>query len=122
MSKRNGSIGAQEFDRNEHPKRVAIASNADQPVAHISRHIRACTTCRKHKIKCYMDDAGPPCRRCREKKLSNCAVSKNLQTIIDEKTELSEAMLSDLDQMYSAVKEMRSLMGLPVLPPYRLRH
>ncbi|KAM0358631.1 hypothetical protein ACHAPZ_000465 [Fusarium culmorum] len=120
MSKRNGSIGAQDFDRNEHPKRVAIASNADQPVAHISRHIRACTTCRKHKIKCYMDDAGPPCRRCREKKLSNCAVSKNLQTIIDEKTELSEAMLSDLDQMYSAVKEMRSLMGLPELPPLQV--
>ncbi|GKU04906.1 transcription factor [Fusarium langsethiae] len=88
MSKRYGSIGIQDFDRNE--------------------------------IKCYMDDAGPPCRRCREKKLSNCAVSKNLQTIIDEKTELSEAMLSDLDQMYSAVKEMRSLMGLPELPPLQV--
>ncbi|KAF5563557.1 transcriptional activator of proteases prtT [Fusarium napiforme] len=68
-------------------------------------------------IKCFMDDAGPPCRRCKEKKLSNCAVSKNLQTIIDEKTELSEAMLSDLDQVYTAVKEMRSIMGLPELPP-----
>ncbi|KAF4448385.1 Transcriptional activator of proteases prtT [Fusarium austroafricanum] len=68
-------------------------------------------------IKCFMDDAGPPCRRCKEKKLSNCAVSKNLQTIIDEKTELSEAMLSDLDQMYTAVKEMRAIMGMPELPP-----
>lgn len=33
---------------------------------------------------------------------------------------LSEAMLSDLDQMYSAVKEMRSLMGLPELPPLQV--
>ncbi|RBR25272.1 uncharacterized protein FIESC28_01881 [Fusarium coffeatum] len=74
----------------------------------------------RNEIKCYMDDAGPPCRRCKEKKLSNCTVSKNLQTIIDEKTELSEAMLSDLDQMYSAVKEMRSIMGLPELPPLQV--
>jgi hypothetical protein len=29
-------------------------------------------------------------------------------------------MLSDLDQMYSAVKEMRSLMGLPELPPLQV--
>ncbi|KAF5024345.1 hypothetical protein F66182_3575 [Fusarium sp. NRRL 66182] len=97
-----------------------MASSADQPVAHISRHIKACTTCRKHKIKCYMDDTGPPCRRCREKKLNNCTVSKNLQTIIDEKTELSEAMLSDLDQMYTAVKEMRIIMGMPELPPLQI--
>ncbi|KAF5002406.1 hypothetical protein FGRMN_418 [Fusarium graminum] len=118
MSKRNGSSSTAEYDGNMHPpKRMAITSNPEPPVAHISRHIKACTTCRKHKIKCFMDDAGPPCRRCREKKLSNCAVSKNLQTIIDEKTELSEAMLSDLDQMYTAVKEMRQLMGMPELPP-----
>jgi hypothetical protein len=30
---------------------------------------------------------------------------------------LSEAMLSDLDQVYTAVKEMRNIMGLPELPP-----
>ncbi|KAM0441886.1 hypothetical protein ACHAQK_004824 [Fusarium lateritium] len=121
MSKRNGSILTSDYDGNAHPsKKVAITSNPDPPVAHISRHIRACTTCRKHKIKCFMDDSGPPCRRCQEKKLSNCAVSKNLQTIIDEKTELSEAMLSDIDQMYAAVKEMRTMMGMPELPPLQI--
>ncbi|KAG5662645.1 hypothetical protein KAF25_005063 [Fusarium avenaceum] len=121
MSKRNGSTSASDYTGDAHPsKRVAVTSNPDPPVAHISRHIRACTTCRKHKIKCFMDDAGPPCRRCQEKKLSNCAVSKNLQTIIDEKTELSEAMLSDIDQMYTAVKEMRTIMGMPELPPLQI--
>ncbi|KIL90256.1 hypothetical protein FAVG1_05986 [Fusarium avenaceum] len=121
MSKRNGSTSASDYTGDAHPsKRVAVTSNPDPPIAHISRHIRACTTCRKHKIKCFMDDAGPPCRRCQEKKLSNCAVSKNLQTIIDEKTELSEAMLSDIDQMYAAVKEMRTIMGMPDLPPLQI--
>jgi hypothetical protein len=33
-----------------------------------------------------MSDAGPPCQRCHEKKL-DCVVSKNLQSIIDEKTQ-----------------------------------
>ncbi|KAJ4052122.1 hypothetical protein NW756_001554 [Fusarium oxysporum] len=94
MSKRNGSTATQEYEGSvPPPKRVAITSNSEHPVAHISRHIRACTTCRKHKIKCFMDDAGPPCRRCKEKKLSNCAVSKNLQTIIDEKTEYASIQL-----------------------------
>ncbi|KAI8664778.1 Zn(2)-C6 fungal-type domain-containing protein [Fusarium sp. Ph1] len=101
------------------PKRVAIGAHNDQPVAHISRNIRACTTCRKHKIKCLMDDTGPPCRRCTDKKLS-CVVSKNLQTIIDEKTELSEAVLADLESLHSAVKEMRSAAGMPDLPPLRI--
>ncbi|KAM5359679.1 hypothetical protein ACJZ2D_014297 [Fusarium nematophilum] len=69
-------------------------------------------------IKCLMNDAGPPCRRCQDKKLS-CVVSKNLQTIIDEKTELSEAVLADLEFLHSAVRDMRSAVGMPDLPPLR---
>ncbi|KAJ3526694.1 hypothetical protein NM208_g11066 [Fusarium decemcellulare] len=121
MSKRSrGSNGNQVPESTFNaPKRVAIAAYNDQPVAHISRNIRACTTCRKHKIKCLMEDTGPPCRRCRDKRVE-CLVSKNLQTIIDEKTELSEAVLADLEFLHSAVQDMRSAVGMPDLPALRI--
>jgi hypothetical protein len=38
------------------------------------------------QIKCQMDEGGPPCRRCAERDLG-CVLSKNLQSIIDEKTQ-----------------------------------
>lgn len=82
----------------------------DQPFPQLSRKIKACTVCRRQKvrplsrpphdaarehheltlcpaqIKCLMDDAGPPCRRCAERNL-DCILGKNLQTIIDEKSQ-----------------------------------
>ncbi|KAK2678567.1 hypothetical protein RAB80_007307 [Fusarium oxysporum f. sp. vasinfectum] len=138
MSKRNGSTATQEYERSVVRLRVTDLQDAWALISEIASsetsgdNFQFGASRRSHletyqgmynmseaqgTIKCFMDDAGPPCRRCKEKKLSNCAVSKNLQTIIDEKTELSEAMLSDLDQVYTAVKEMRSIMGLPELPP-----
>ena len=76
------------------------AVNGSAP--HLSRKITACTSCRKHKvsncflapktsnvanvqqIKCVVDQAGQPCRRCAKHGLG-CVLTKNLQTIIDEK-------------------------------------
>lgn len=76
----------------------------DLPIPQISRKIKACAACRKHKvsstssqidtltdthfrqIKCLMDESGPPCRRCAERNLG-CVLSKSLQTIIDEKSQ-----------------------------------
>ncbi|CAI6097454.1 unnamed protein product [Clonostachys chloroleuca] len=88
-------------------------SHNGHPLPQISRNIKACT------IKCLMSDAGPPCQRCHEKKL-DCVVSKNLQSIIDEKTQLSEAVLSDLEYLYAAVGEMREAIGMPGLLPMQI--
>lgn len=75
-----------------------------QAIPQISRKVKACATCRKHKvsgclvsagrnwpilkrqIKCIMEDSGPPCKRCVEKKLG-CTLNKSLQTLISERTE-----------------------------------
>ncbi|KAH6984680.1 hypothetical protein BKA56DRAFT_671162 [Ilyonectria sp. MPI-CAGE-AT-0026] len=88
----------------------------DLPLPQISRKIKACAACRKHKIKCLMDETGPPCRRCSERNLG-CVLSKSLQTIIDEKSQFSESVVQDLEQMHSALKQIMNKVGLPELPP-----
>ncbi|KAM5345180.1 hypothetical protein ACJ41O_011042 [Fusarium nematophilum] len=87
----------------------------DLPIPQISRKIKACAACRKHKIKCLMDESGPPCRRCAERNLG-CVLSKSLQTIIDEKSQFSEAVVQDLEQMHAALKQVMAKLSLPELP------
>ncbi|KAF4968287.1 hypothetical protein FZEAL_10408 [Fusarium zealandicum] len=91
-----------------------IAPN-DLPIPQISRKIKACAACRKHKIKCLMDESGPPCRRCSERNLG-CVLSKSLQTIIDEKSQFSDAVVQDLEQMHAALKQVMAKLSLPELP------
>ncbi|WAO92610.1 Zn(2)-C6 fungal-type domain-containing protein [Fusarium falciforme] len=88
----------------------------DLPIPQISRKIKACAACRKHKIKCLMDESGPPCRRCSERNLG-CVLSKSLQTIIDEKSQFSEAVVQDLEQIHSALRQVMTKLSLPELPP-----
>ncbi|KAF5669431.1 transcriptional activator of proteases prtT [Fusarium heterosporum] len=88
----------------------------DSSVPQISRKIKACAACRKHKIKCLMDETGPPCRRCSERNLG-CVLSKSLQTIMDEKSQFSESVVQDLEQMHNALRQVMSKLNLPELPP-----
>ncbi|RGP75106.1 transcriptional activator of proteases prtt [Fusarium longipes] len=91
-----------------------VSSEASIP--QISRKIKACAACRKHKIKCLMDESGPPCRRCSERNLG-CVLSKSLQTIMDEKSQFSESVVQDLEQMHSALRQVMNKLSLPELPP-----
>ncbi|RBR26723.1 uncharacterized protein FIESC28_00506 [Fusarium coffeatum] len=91
-----------------------VSSEASVP--QISRKIKACAACRKHKIKCLMDESGPPCRRCSERNLG-CVLSKSLQTIMDEKSQFSESVVQDLEQMHSALRQVMNKLSLPELPP-----
>ena len=58
-------------------------------VPQISRKVRACSACKKQKIRCDFDsDVGvtgeaAKCVRCRKMKLE-CVVNRSLQTILDE--------------------------------------
>ncbi|KAH7313924.1 hypothetical protein B0I35DRAFT_480564 [Stachybotrys elegans] len=119
MSKRPwSSNGDSQSITTPHPSKrhfemVPNSQHNGQPLAQISRNIKACT------IKCLMADTGPPCQRCHEKHL-DCVVSKNLQTIIDEKSQLAESMLADIANLYGAVREMRGSMGLPDIPPLHI--
>lgn len=68
------------------------------------------------QIKCLMDESGPPCRRCAERNLG-CVLTKNLQSIIDEKSQYSEAIVQDLEHMHAALKDLVAKAGMPDIPP-----
>ncbi|KAH7361936.1 hypothetical protein B0T11DRAFT_226252 [Plectosphaerella cucumerina] len=85
---------------------------AEQPIPQISRKIKACAACRRHKIKCIMDESGPPCRRCSERSLG-CVLGKNLQSIIDEKTQYTDAVLQDLENLHSVLRDVTRKIGVP---------
>ncbi|KDN64585.1 hypothetical protein CSUB01_10773 [Colletotrichum sublineola] len=108
MAKRSWS------DANEGVEFMALmtAGNGEQPFPQISRKIKACAACRKHKIKCIMDESGPPCRRCVDRNLG-CVLGKNLQSIIDEKTQYNQAVLQDLENLRNTLKEVTKKTDLP---------
>jgi hypothetical protein len=61
----------------------------DQRQAHvpkISRRIRACTECKKHKVRCDMKAGESTCSRCRRMGLE-CVVNKSLQTLLEDEAE-----------------------------------
>lgn len=52
----------------------------------ISRKVRACSACKKQKIRCDFEDGESTCVRCKKMKLE-CVVNRSLQTILDEDVE-----------------------------------
>ncbi|CEJ56884.1 hypothetical protein PMG11_05599 [Penicillium brasilianum] len=73
----------------------------DQRQAHvpkISRRIRACTECKKHKVRCDMKTGESTCSRCRRMGLE-CVVNKSLQTLLEDEADwktMIELAMTDL--------------------------
>ncbi|KAH7130996.1 hypothetical protein EDB81DRAFT_888296 [Dactylonectria macrodidyma] len=88
------------------------------PVPPISKKIKACVSCRKRKIRCLMGKNGPPCTRCATRN-SACVLNKNLQTVIDEKSQFPKAVVQDLERVHGALENILTTLGLPALPPLR---
>jgi hypothetical protein len=64
----------------------------------ISRKIRACTECKRHKVRCDMKSGDSVCQRCQRMGLQ-CVVNKSLQTLLDDEAEwktMIELAVSDL--------------------------
>lgn len=62
---------------------------AQGPFRHIpkiSRKIRACTECKRHKVRCDMKPGSQTCQRCQRMGLQ-CVVNKSLQTLLDDEAE-----------------------------------
>ncbi|TDZ17668.1 Transcriptional activator of proteases prtT [Colletotrichum orbiculare MAFF 240422] len=97
------------FEQNEAP--IDVCKN----IGNVWGKIKACAACRKHKIKCLMDESGPPCRRCAERNLG-CVLGKSLQSIIDEKTQYNEAVLQDIETLHHTLREVSRKVGLPEPP------
>ncbi|KAF9888452.1 hypothetical protein FE257_008730 [Aspergillus nanangensis] len=69
-----------------------------QHIPKISRRIRACTECKRHKVRCDMKVGESSCNRCRRMGL-DCVVNKSLQTLLDDEAEWKstiELAMSDL--------------------------
>ncbi|KAL1985249.1 hypothetical protein VTN96DRAFT_8048 [Rasamsonia emersonii] len=95
---------------------ATIRSDAEPVVwPSITRKVKACAACRKQKIKCDMDEDGPPCKRCRERNLS-CKLNKSLQTLIDEESRWRKTVSHDLTVIHAALQQTLRSLGLPALP------
>ncbi|KAJ5110942.1 hypothetical protein N7532_001477 [Penicillium argentinense] len=67
-------------------------------VPKISRRIRACTECKRHKVRCDMKTGESSCSRCRRMGLE-CIVNKSLQTLLEDEAEwktMIELAMTDL--------------------------
>lgn len=62
-----------------------------------------------------MDDSGPPCKRCIERNLS-CVLNKSLQTLIEERSQWKDTVVSDLNHIHSALQQVLGKLVLPALP------
>ena len=60
--------------------------NNQAHIPKISRKIRACTECKRHKVRCDMKNGDSSCQRCRRMGLE-CIVNKNLQTLLEDEAE-----------------------------------
>ncbi|EMD93686.1 hypothetical protein COCC4DRAFT_67032 [Bipolaris maydis ATCC 48331] len=91
-------------------------SSFDINAPSISRKVKACAACRKQKIKCIIDDRGPPCKRCTERNLA-CVLNKSLQTLIEERGQWRHTLAADLEHVHVALQQVLSQLSLPPLPP-----
>ncbi|KAF1914401.1 hypothetical protein BDU57DRAFT_453299 [Ampelomyces quisqualis] len=63
-----------------------------------------------------MNESGPPCKRCAERKLS-CVLNKSLQTLIEERSQWKESVIGDLGHIHASLQEALTKLSLPPLPP-----
>jgi hypothetical protein len=64
-----------------------VSSNGAAPkyVSGLSRRIKSCDECRRHKIRCDLPTGGaPPCSRCVKNSI-DCKLTKSLQSILEER-------------------------------------
>ncbi|KAK9320313.1 hypothetical protein V1517DRAFT_355946 [Lipomyces orientalis] len=88
-----------------------ILYNSDL-VAATTRKSSACPACRKQKIKCIMENAVPPCKRCAERGLL-CSPSKSLQGLMKDQTRWNSRMKRHFSRLQVALNEARAALSLP---------
>ncbi|KAL2865996.1 uncharacterized protein BJX67DRAFT_149977 [Aspergillus lucknowensis] len=84
----NGEVSSGSSPQGALPHSVSENDSRQSPmhVPKISRRIRACTECKRHKVRCDMNAGDTVCQRCRRMGLE-CVVNKSLQTLLDDEAE-----------------------------------
>ncbi|KAL2853868.1 hypothetical protein BJY01DRAFT_205963 [Aspergillus pseudoustus] len=84
----NGEASSGSSPQGPLPHSISENDSRQSPmhVPKISRRIRACTECKRHKVRCDMNAGETICRRCRRMGLG-CVVNKSLQTLLDDEAE-----------------------------------
>ncbi|KAI5848776.1 hypothetical protein DFP73DRAFT_572231 [Morchella snyderi] len=100
--------------------RPSSTSNASSPSNSNVPKVRACSACKKQKIRCDFEEGESTCVRCKKMKL-DCVVNRSLQTILDEDVEWKHQMREDTIQLQSAVDVILSKLRLGKLSDYDRR-
>ncbi|KAL4930223.1 Zn(II)2Cys6 transcription factor [Aspergillus undulatus] len=84
----NGAASSGSSPQSGLPHSVTEIGSRQSPlhVPKISRRIRACTECKRHKVRCDMNAGEIVCQRCHRMGLE-CVVNKSLQTLLDDEAE-----------------------------------
>ena len=78
---------------------------------------RACSECKKHKIKCQIDTGLQKCRRCLRQDL-NCVTDNTLQKFVDGDAKWKESAKLQTSRLEAAVSGVLRHLSLPALDSY----
>ncbi|KAL4884994.1 hypothetical protein BJY04DRAFT_181101 [Aspergillus karnatakaensis] len=122
----NGEASSGSSPQGALPHSVSENDSRQSPfhVPKISRRIRACTECKRHKVRCDMNAGETVCTRCRRMGL-DCVVNKSLQTLLDDEAEwkstIELAMADLLRKAQLPELSYYQAFGKSVEPPPRKR-
>ncbi|KAK9235606.1 hypothetical protein V1525DRAFT_409409 [Lipomyces kononenkoae] len=83
--------------------------------------VRACSECKRHKIKCDMTVDATSCTRCARKGYK-CVVNNQLHQFIADDTDWKSNCISQIEQVQAAVSALLQRNGMPNLSTYTSRH
>ncbi|KAH7377596.1 hypothetical protein BKA64DRAFT_255509 [Cadophora sp. MPI-SDFR-AT-0126] len=78
---------------------------------------RACSECKKHKIKCQVDDGQEKCRRCHRQNLP-CVTNNSLQKFVEDDAQWKAAATAQASKFEAAISDVLRQLRLPNLETY----
>ena len=96
------------------PSSNDLGIGSDTPIKTKSR---ACSECKKHKIKCQVDDGREKCRRCHRQNLP-CVTNNSLQKFVEDDTHWKAAAEAQASKLEAAISDVLRHLRLPNLETY----
>ncbi|KAH7305675.1 fungal-specific transcription factor [Rhexocercosporidium sp. MPI-PUGE-AT-0058] len=96
------------------PSSIDPGISSDTPIKTKSR---ACSECKKHKIKCQVDDGQEKCRRCLRQNLP-CVTNNSLQKFVEDDTQWKATAAAQASRLETAMADVLRQLRLPKLDTY----